>query len=45
MSKEKPKENIQKKVSCVDVRIGLNLLGEHGRILLSQYIKAKQPKQ
>lgn len=30
-----------KRVASIDLRIGLNLLGENGRMLLAEYIKTK----
>jgi hypothetical protein len=30
-----------KRVASIDLRIGLNLLGENGRMLLAQYLKTK----
>lgn len=32
---------IKERVATIDLRIGLNLLGEKGRILLEEYIKTK----
>jgi hypothetical protein len=31
----------KKRVASIDLRIGLNLLGENGRMLLAEYIKTK----
>ena len=31
----------KERVATIDLRIGLNLLGEKGRILLEEYIKTK----
>jgi hypothetical protein len=41
MSQESRKTNTQGRVVESDLRVGLNLLGEHGRMLLAQYIKTK----
>ncbi len=46
MSQESRKTNTQARVVESDLRVGLNLLGEHGRMLLAQYIKTKsQPRE
>jgi len=35
----------QKRVELIDLRIGLHLLGQEGRMLLAQYIKVKSHQQ
>ncbi len=42
LSRQRRHELISKKrVASIDLRIGLNLLGENGRMLLTEYIKTK----
>lgn len=42
MNKRTSREKIaQESTAYIDLRIGLNLLGENGRMLLAQYIVAK----
>jgi hypothetical protein len=41
----KHEHNSQTEITLADLRIGLNLLGENGRLLLAQYIKMKLPKR
>lgn len=38
-------KSIQGRVSSIDLRIGINLLGEQGLDLLMQYIKAKSQQR
>jgi len=39
--REKSGRRIHGRVASRDLRIGLNLLGENGRLLLAEYIKTK----
>jgi hypothetical protein len=45
MAREKREKNTQGRVASIDLRIGLNLLGEDGRMLLAQYIKTKSQQR
>jgi hypothetical protein len=40
--REKREKSIQGRVASIDLRIGLNLLGERGRKLLAEYITIKR---
>jgi len=42
ISQEKREKSIQGRVASIDLRIGLNLLGEQGRKLLAEYITIKR---
>jgi hypothetical protein len=45
MSQEKRAKSTQGRVGSIDLRIGINLLGEQGLVLLMQYIKAKSQRR
>jgi hypothetical protein len=44
-SKPKQKKTIDGRIPSIDLRIGLNLLGEEGRLHLLRYIKVKSQSQ